>query len=143
MRLPRILFVALLIAALLMISLGPATASAASPCTTRYHLVCRGETLTRIAWMYGTSVAAIASANGIWNPNCIYAGQVLAIPCAPCWHCPPPPCSWCGGGVHVVRWGETLYSIARWYGSSVWAIANANGIANPNCIYAGQRLIIP
>jgi len=138
MRLPRILLVGLLVAALLLICLGPATVSAAAPCTVKYHVVCRGETLTRIAWMYGTSVGAIASANGIWNPNCIYAGQVLRIPCGYY-----PPCTWCGGRVHVVRWGETLYGIARWYGSSMWAIANANGLANPNCIYAGQRLVIP
>jgi LysM repeat protein len=45
--------------------------------------------------------------------------------------------------VHVVQRDETLYSIARSYGVSVWAIARANNIANPNAIYAGQRLVIP
>ncbi len=45
--------------------------------------------------------------------------------------------------VHIVRRGETLYSIARSYGVSMWAIARANGITNPNRIYAGQRLVIP
>jgi len=44
---------------------------------------------------------------------------------------------------HIVQKGETLYSIARSYGVNVWAIARANGIANPNYIYAGQRLVIP
>ena len=47
------------------------------------------------------------------------------------------------GPVHVVRRGETLYSIARRYGVDVWAVARANGIANPNRIYVGQRLVIP
>jgi len=45
--------------------------------------------------------------------------------------------------VHIVRAGETLYSIARAHGVDVWALARANGIANPNIIYAGQRLVIP
>jgi LysM repeat protein len=45
--------------------------------------------------------------------------------------------------VHIVQPGETMYSIARHYGVSMWAIANANGIVNPNFIYVGQRLIIP
>lgn len=45
--------------------------------------------------------------------------------------------------VHVVQWGETLYSIARHYGMNVWTIARANGLVNPNHIYVGQRLIIP
>lgn len=44
---------------------------------------------------------------------------------------------------HYVRWGETLYSIGRLYGVSPYAIAQANGIANPNYIYAGQTLLIP
>lgn len=44
---------------------------------------------------------------------------------------------------HVVRPGETLYSIARLYGVSVSAIAQANGIVNPNMIYVGQVLYIP
>jgi LysM repeat protein len=45
--------------------------------------------------------------------------------------------------VHIVRRGETLYSIARRYGVDVWTIARANGIINPNRIYVGQRIVIP
>ncbi len=138
MKRTRILLVALLVAVLLLLAVGPMTASAAGPCAVRYHVVCPGETLTRIAWRYGTTVGAIAAANGIWNPDCIYAGQVLRIPC-PTW-CPGPrPHPAC----HVVRWGETLFGIARMYGTSVWAIARANGICNINYIRAGQCLVIP
>ena len=144
MRLPRILrtrvlLVALLIAALLVVSIGPVTASAAAPsasCPT-YHVVRWGETLTGIAWMYGTSVSAIASANGLWNPNYIYAGQVLLIPC---WG--PSPGPYCRY-YHTVQWGQNLYRISLWYGSSMWAIASANGLWNINYIRAGQTLCIP
>ena len=45
--------------------------------------------------------------------------------------------------IYVVQPGDTMYSIARRYGVSMWAIAEANGIVNPNFIYVGQRLIIP
>jgi LysM repeat protein len=45
--------------------------------------------------------------------------------------------------VHVVKRGETLFSIARHYGVSVEAISAANNIADPSRIYAGQRLVIP
>jgi LysM repeat protein len=48
-----------------------------------------------------------------------------------------------GNAVHIVGWGETLYSIARIYGVTVERIAVANDLANPTKIYAGQRLIIP
>ena len=58
-------------------SLAGRTAPAAS---TRFHVVARGETLTSIAARYGVSVGALAAANGITNPNTIYAGQRLVIP---------------------------------------------------------------
>ena len=44
---------------------------------------------------------------------------------------------------YVVRSGDTLSSIASRFGTSVDAIASANGIANPNMIVVGQRLTIP
>ena len=44
---------------------------------------------------------------------------------------------------YVVQWGDTLSSIARQFGTTVQAIVDANNIANPNLIYAGQTLIIP
>jgi len=47
------------------------------------------------------------------------------------------------GGVHVVQRGQTLYSIARRYGTTVSAIMQANGLRNPNFIWVGQRLRIP
>lgn len=44
---------------------------------------------------------------------------------------------------HTVRPGNTLYSLARWYGSSVNGLMKANHICNPNLIYIGQKLCIP
>jgi tetratricopeptide (TPR) repeat protein len=44
--------------------------------------------------------------------------------------------------VYVVRRGDTLYSIARRYGTTVQAIMSANGLTNYN-IYVGQQLYIP
>lgn len=46
----------------------------------RTHRVQYGETLTSIAWQYGTTVWAIVVRNNLANPNVIYAGQVLVIP---------------------------------------------------------------
>ncbi len=45
-----------------------------------YHTVHYGETLYRISLLYGVSMWDIAQANGIYNLNLIYAGQVLYIP---------------------------------------------------------------
>ncbi len=44
---------------------------------------------------------------------------------------------------YQVRWGDTLSSIARYTGVSVGSISQANGLANPHYIYAGQWLWIP
>ncbi len=48
-----------------------------------------------------------------------------------------------GALYHTVIYGETLSSIARKYDVTVAALVDANGIADPNLIYTGQRLLIP
>ncbi len=50
---------------------------------------------------------------------------------------PPPPV------VHVVKPGDSLISIAIWYGSTVEAIMKANDIEDPRWIGEGQELIVP
>jgi LysM repeat protein len=43
-------------------------------------VVPKGQTLARIAAKYGSSVGALVRANGIRNPDLVYAGQALCIP---------------------------------------------------------------
>jgi LysM repeat protein len=100
------------------------------------HTVQRGDTLSQIARTYGVTMQSIMSVNNISNPNHIWVGQRLCIPGT---GGPTGGCS----VVHTVRPGETLSQISRWYGVSMWSIMNANGIANANHIYVGQRLCIP
>ncbi len=50
------------------------------PSSQRTYTVKPGDTLYHLAIKYGTTVAAIASANNIPNPNNISVGQVLIIP---------------------------------------------------------------
>jgi LysM repeat protein len=47
------------------------------------------------------------------------------------------------GPYHIVKHGETLSEIAKHYGVTLWALADYNGISDPNYIYAGQCLYIP
>jgi putative chitinase len=102
-------------------------------------VVQQGDTLTRIAVRYGSSVWAIAQANHIWNVDYIRIGQVLAIPVAAPAEPVPAGCPrW-----YTVQAGDTLSMIAWRYNTSVWAIVQANGIWNANYIQIGQVLIIP
>jgi LysM repeat protein len=100
-------------------------------------VVQRGENLFRIALRYGTTVQAIASANGIANPALIYVGQRLTIPSS---GAQPPPA---GGTTYVVQRGDNLFRIALRYNLSYLYLAQYNGIANPARIYVGQVLRIP
>lgn len=67
------------------------------------------------------------------------AATVTPVPVPTATPGPVPQCRF----YHVVRHHDTLYSIAWRYGSTVPAIASANGIANVNLIYAGTTLCIP
>jgi LysM repeat protein len=95
-----------------------------------------GENLFRIALHYGMTYHALAAANGIVNPDLIYVGQSLTIPA----EVPSEPT---GERIHVVQPGENLFRIALKYGTTVEAIAVANGISDVHIIYSGQSLVIP
>jgi LysM repeat protein len=44
---------------------------------------------------------------------------------------------------YTVRRGDTLYGIARRYGTNVWYLASVNHIVNVNLIRTGQHLYVP
>lgn len=133
----RLLSVFLLIVVLLGAFAVPAQGDS---CEAVFHVVKPGQNLTQIASSYGVSVQAIVQANNLWNPNVIYAGQVLKIPVP----CAPPPSTPSGcTAIHVVKRGEYLKVIATRYGTTVNVLVQLNGIKNPNLIYPGQRLKVP
>ena len=104
------------------------------------HIVQPGENLYRIALRYGTTIQALAAANGLSNTGRIYVGQQIVVPSGGNENAPTTAAT---DEAHVVRSGENLYRIALQYGLSAQALASANGITNLNHIIAGQRLTIP
>lgn len=135
----RKLFLVLGLVLLLQLVLVPASSAAPPSSAGFWHRVRYGETLFSIGRMYHVNPYTICHVNGLYNCNYIYAGQALWIPRA---QGPHPGKCMCVT-YHTVKYGQTLYSIARRYGVSPWSIARCNGIYNMNLIYAGQRLCIP
>lgn len=116
---------------------------AAPPAATNVvHVVSAGETLAAIAAHYGVTVQALAEANAISDPSRIFNGQRLTIPAAGAAPATSMPAN-TTNSEYVVKSGDSLSQIARAYGTTVMAIAAANGIDNPSHIRAGQRLVIP
>lgn len=108
------------------------------------HVVVRGDTLTRIAASYGSSVSSIVSANPISNPNLIRIGQQILIPSGGRSGATSSGSDISNrtGQYHVVKRGETVSHIAAQYsGVSGDDIIKANGIIN-GLIYAGSALYL-
>ena len=117
----------------------PAPAAGAAPLV---HIVAPGETLTQIATLYRTTVEAIARTNGIMNIGYIYAGQKLIIPeegrgLVSSGVQPPTNTT-----TYVVQPGDTLFSIAMRFRTSVQNLMVANNMTNPDLLYPGQVLVL-
>ncbi|MDD3303539.1 MAG: GH25 family lysozyme [Clostridia bacterium] len=94
-----------------------------------------GDTLSGIAYRYGTTVSELVRINGIKNPNLIYVGQRIIIRCS-------EDKINQSTITYKVRYGDTLSGIAYRYGTTVSEVARINGIKNPNLIYVNQILKI-
>ncbi len=133
------------------------------------YVVKSGETLNGIANRAGVSSAALARANDLKEPYALRAGQKLVIPggkmpaatssakpdaSAKATQARPaaspkapaaksPATREASESQHVVQPGETLGGIANRAGVPQGLIAEANGLAEPYSVQAGQTLIIP
>ena len=107
-----------------------------------------GDTLSAIATRYGTTVSALVAANGITNPNQIYAGATIQIPDSPPLPRPPTPAAPAPGTpasantTVVVRRGDTLSSIATPLPHDGGGARLANKISNPNVVFGGSPSLV-
>ncbi len=97
------------------------------------YTVRSGDTLWLLAQRYGTTVDAIKNLNGLSGSN-LSIGQVLKIPSAGT--APAPYFE------YTVRSGDTLWTLAQRYGTTVDAIKRLNGLTGNN-LSIGQVLRIP
>lgn len=137
----RLLILWLVVAAtmVLLLSAFSAAAAPAESCG-RPHWVKKGDTLSSISRQYGVSQEALLGANPqITDPNRIYAGTALRIPCFDGEGGQGGMCR----AEHRVQYGDTLFKISRTYRVPPYAIVRTNNIQNPDRIYAGDTLCIP
>lgn len=126
------------------------------------HQVARGETLSRIARQYGVSVEDIRLANRL-RSNFLRTGQRLVIPTAmtrsrgssatraqaPTRSATRATTARSGSRattarrIHVVRAGETAWSISQKFGVTLNQLLSANGLTRRSTLRPGQRLRIP
>ena len=103
------------------------------------YTVQSGDTLGKIARMYGSSVNDLASLNSIANPNLIKINQKLQVPKI----VEQQEQQESSNDFYRVKSGDTLGKIAKKYGTTVDILAGLNNISNPNLIIVNQKLQLP
>jgi membrane-bound lytic murein transglycosylase D len=121
--------------------------------TVTEHVVRRGETLSGIAMFYGIRTSTLEAANPGVRPRRMQIGQRLLVPLLP--GAGPGSVAASGpdsgpdsvtedvpapAGVHVVRTGESLWTIARRYGTTVETLRTLNGLNARALLHPGDRL---
>ena len=113
--------------------------------------------------MQGMQGMPMAGGPGMYPPSGLVNLDVDADPgfvsmdlggpmaCSPCgepmmqqhYHHCPTPAPKPAHEVYVVKKGDTVYKIAKRYGTTMQAIILGNNLRNPDLIYPGQILFIP
>ena len=124
------------------------------------HTIMPGESLSSIAAQDGLTVAQLAAANGMSSQQLLISGHVVQIPprgatplssttsagtgttSAASAGVTASTSSSAGGGDYLVHPGDTLTSIAARAGTSIAAIAAANGLDADGILPAGRRLTV-
>jgi len=110
-----------------------------------YHRIRPGESLSTIARRYHTSVSRIKRANNLYRSNLIVAGKTLKIPRRGTVVYPSKTVTPTRSGIpsnHVVRSGDSLWIIAKRYGTTTKKIQELNNLATTH-LYIGQVLKLP
>ncbi len=111
------------------------------------HKIRRGEAISTIASKYGVSQYAILEANNLSRRSEIYAGKTLIVP-VPLDRdysrsVKKPSNRKAQNSIYGVRAGDTMWDIARAFGTSVQALRRENSIVRGSRIYVGQKIKIP
>ena len=99
-----------------------------------------GDTFFAIAQRLGTTVAAITALNPGVNPSALQVGQQICVPSTG----PGPVPGTCPGGTtYTISPGDTYYTLATRFGTTVAALLAANPGVDPTRLIVGQAICIP
>ncbi len=111
-----------------------------------YYAVRRGDSLYSIAKRFNTTPQRLLLLNGLSANQSIYIGQQLKVreESRLSGNTEIPKVSSVTGNVryYTVKTGDSLYSIARRFGTKPETIQQLNGMSASSNIYPGQRLIV-
>lgn len=105
------------------------------PCPGFFYTIAAGDTLFSLAARFNTTVQEILQANPGLDPNRLFIGQQICIPT------PQPPV--CPGFIYTVVLGDTIFSIATRFNTTVQAILQVNPGLDSNRLFVGERICIP
>jgi len=117
-----------------------------------HYTVQVGDTVWAIADRFGVTPDALVEANELSEPDRLQPGQELVIPTgegtaseepAPAESASPDTGTTEGRRIHTVGSGDTLWSIAIRYDTTVDEIATLNELDSEGLLALGQELLIP
>ena len=108
-----------------------------------------GDTLYRLAQRFGTTVAALISANPTVKPDQLQVGQRICVPRqqhlippgtpngTTTFTCPP------SSTPYIIQPGDTYFKLAQRFNTTIEALTRANPTINPYALLIGERICIP
>ena len=112
-----------------------------TPTLTNFYTVKQGDTLYSIAKKYNVSVNDIINANNLTTTN-LSIGQTITIPTDTETKVPTPQPTEQEYTIYTVKSGDSLYSIAQKYNTTMQKIIDLNNLST-TLLSIGQKLKIP
>ena len=101
------------------------------------YVIRAGDTFFSLARRFNITVDELIRANPAVNPDELVIGQTICIPVPAA----PPVCP--GGFLYTITAGDTFFSLANRFNTTVAALLAANPGVDPNRLQIGQQICIP
>ncbi|HAN09821.1 MAG TPA: peptidoglycan-binding protein [Clostridiales bacterium] len=110
-----------------------------SPCPEgNYYTVKNGDTFYGIARFFNISVYDLVESNPNIDIDNLYIDQVICVPLAT----PPVRCP-LNMIEYTIKEGDTFYTLAQKYGTTVCSLSRTNPDINPRALLIGQKICVP